>query len=315
MIDIVVTYCNDKDIEWKEKCKYYLKQENTTDRQATGEERYRDWDCFKYWFRGVEKNCEWVNKIFLIVANPSQLPKWLDTSNPKLRVVYHDEFIPKELLPTFNAITIELFINRIKDLSDTYIYCNDDFYFLNKVPSDMFFTSDEIPKYKDTATPLTKYREELLKGSDGTFYAILNNNMDFQLKVSGNKARSYGIDHLPMAHKKEFEKAVMDSYYTEFVNSHKASKFRHKSNLSLQVFTNLYRDLGNYEKYDLYYNSAYVTLKSDINFNEYYNCDMVCFNDTEQLDDYEKTKAKLIAFFEEKFPSKSSFERSNYDKS
>jgi hypothetical protein len=55
MIDIVVLYCNEKDEEWRKRLNEALKQEGSTDRQVTGEERYRDWDCFKYWFRGVEK--------------------------------------------------------------------------------------------------------------------------------------------------------------------------------------------------------------------------------------------------------------------
>ena len=308
MIDVVVTYCNDKDKEWKNKCDYYLKEEGTTDRQATGEERYRDWDCFKYWFRGIEENCKWINKIFLIEACESQLPKWLDRNNPKLRIVYHDEFIPKELLPTFNAVTIELFINQIKDLSDNYVYCNDDFYFLNKVPSNMFFTEKGIPVYDDNEGPLVKYNDNILKGSDGTFYKILNNNMDFQLKLNGENAKSWGIDHLPTAHKKYFENTIMKLYYKEFLDSQKPSRFRHKDNLSLQVFTNLYRDSQRFLRNNIYYNSKYVTLKSNVDFNQYYNCDMVCFNDTEQLDNYELTKEKFTAFLGEKFPNKSSFE-------
>ena len=57
-----------------------------------------------------------------------------------------------------------------------------------------------------------------------------------------------------------------------------------------------------------YENSAYVTLKSDINFQNYANKDMVCFNDTQDLDDFKITQRKLIEFLESKFPNKSSYE-------
>lgn len=308
MIDIVVTYCNDKDLEWKNQLGYYLKKEGTKDRQATGEERYRDWDCFKYWFRGVEKNCKWVNKIFLIVACPSQLPKWLDTSNPKLRIVYHEEFIPEILLPTFNASTIELFFNRIKDLSDNYVYCNDDFYFINPIGETKFFING-IPVYNDTVMPLMKYDGMLLEGTDATFYKTLNNCMDFQLKVSKDKAKGYGISHLPAPHIKSFEQFIYSKWKNDIIAAQLPSKFRYPTNLSPQVYTDLYRDLNDYIKdSDYSNNSKYVTLKSNVEFHKYLDYDMVCFNDTEQLDDYELTKERLIAFFESKFPDKSSFE-------
>ena len=60
---------------------------------------------------------------------------------------------------------------------------------------------------------------------------------------------------------------------------------------------------------DPYKNSAYCTLKSNTNFEEYKDKDMVCFNDTEQLDDYDVTKERFIEFLNKKFPKKSSYEK------
>lgn len=309
MTDIVVLYCNDKDENWKRQLDYYLGEEGSTDRQVIGEERYRDWECFKYWFRGVEKNCKWVNKVFLILASPSQVPKWLDITNTKLRIVYHEEFIPKILLPTFNASTIELFVNRIEDLSNNYVYCNDDFYFINPVGETNFFIN-EVPVYSGVSTPLIKYTGSLLEGTDATFYKMLNNCMDFQLKISKDKARSYEIEHLPSPHKKDFEQFIYSTWGDNIINAQIPSKFRHCTNLSQQVYLNLFRDLLEYVKDGEHHcNSKYVTLKSDVNFDDYSNCAMVCFNDTEQLDNYEVTKKKMIEFFEKKFPNKCSFER------
>ena len=131
MIDIVVPFYNDKDEHWKKIMYEYMEKEGSSDRQVIGEERYRDWDCFKYWFRGIENNCKWVNKVFLLVANETQIPDWLNTDYEKLRIVLHKEYVPKELLPTFNPMTIGAFIGYIPDLSDNYIACDDDYY-LNK---------------------------------------------------------------------------------------------------------------------------------------------------------------------------------------
>ena len=183
MIDIVVPFYNDSDNYWRNIMYDYMAKEGSNDRQVVGEERYRDWENFKYFFRGIEENCKWVNKVFVIVANETQIPEWLDTSNPKLKVVLHEEYIPKELLPTFNTMTIELFISRIEDLSDNYIYCNDDYFFLNPMSENMFFVND-LPVYKGESYELNKFGDDYLSGSDGTFYSMLNSNIDLQMKIS-----------------------------------------------------------------------------------------------------------------------------------
>ena len=307
MIDIVVPFYNDSDEKWRNVFREYLSKQNTDDRQVIGDERYRDWDCFKYFFRGIEKNCPWVNKVFLLVACESQVPDWLDTNNPKLRIVYHNEFIPEELLPTFNTFTIENYICKIKDLSNNYIYCNDDYFFLNPISSNMFFV-DDYPVYRDNGEKIFKFGSDYLNASDGTFYSVLNNGIDLQLEVSGDKAKWYTLDHLPVAHKKDFENEILDKYYNEFLEANKGC-FRDKYKYSNHVFTSLYRDLKRYYKFDNYYNSCYVALKSNVDFEKYKNCDMICFNDTEQLDDFETTKNKMISFFKNKFKDKSSYEK------
>lgn len=309
MIDIVVPFYNDSDNSWKNIMYNYMAKENSNDRQVIGDERYRHWECFKYWFRCVEKNCKWVNKVFLLVANKTQVPKWLNTKNPKLRIVLHEEFIPKELLPTFNTFTIEVFINKIKDLSDNYVYCNDDFYFLNYTNAEMFFIND-IPVFTDKKQKFEKFGAWWLESSDGTFYSILNNGMDLQYEICGDKAHWYALDHIPIAHKKNFESEIVDKYYDRFINANKKSRFRSKEMYSSHVFICLYRDLKTH--YVLSNNNSYlVTVTKDIDFEEHKNCKMVCFNDTEQLkkEDFEEVKNKMVNFFEKRFPNKSTYEK------
>jgi len=307
MIDIVIPYYNDSDEIWRNITRNYMTEEGSNDRQVIGEERYRDWDNFRYFFRGIEENCKWVNKIFLIVATESQIPDWLDTTNPKLRIVYHREYIPEELLPTFNPMTIELFVGNIEDLSDNYIYMNDDYFFLNPTKASMFFV-DNYPVYKDNKFELKKLDTS---GEDGTFYQILNNGMDLQTKICGDKAHWYSIYHLPLAHKKNFEKEIIDKYYEEFINANKSSKFRNKDNLCGHMFICLYQDLEPYYIFNSYTNSSYVSVRKDTNFDDYIDKQMVCFNDTQLLkqEDFEETKNRMLDFFSKKFPNRSSYER------
>ena len=138
-IDFVVTWVDGGDPAWlEEKAKYDPKISGAMDEDWNNNAiRYRDWDVLKYWFRGVEKNAPWVNKIHFITWG--HLPEWLDVDHPKLNIVKHSDFIPEEYLPTFNSNAIEMNMHRIEGLADKFVYFNDDMYLLRATkPTDFF---------------------------------------------------------------------------------------------------------------------------------------------------------------------------------
>ena len=131
-IDFVVTWVDGSDPAWlAEKAQY------SSDGGDVRNSRYRDWGQLKYWFRAVEKFAPWVNKIHFITYG--HLPKWLDVSSPKLHVVKHEDFIPKEYLPVFNSVAIEVHINKIPGLAEQFVYFCDDVYLMKPCkPTDFF---------------------------------------------------------------------------------------------------------------------------------------------------------------------------------
>lgn len=310
MVDIVVTYLNERDETWQKDFNYWKDKEikegkqEPTNRQAFGEERTREWDVFNYWFRGIENNCKWINKVFLIVQNEKHIPKWLNVDHPKLRIVYHEEYIPKKLLPTFNAMTIGMYVSNIKDLSENYIMCDDDYYFLNSINEDRFF-KDNKPIQLDNKIAYGLYG---LGGTDEVFFQTLNNNLKFEEKYMKEKVK-YGFHHLPEARLKSFEQKILEENKKEIDKSNSYSRFRNKNNLCPYMFNDLLKICNKAVLGNPYNNSAYCDLKSTVNFNDYINKDIVCFNDTERLDNYDITKQKLIEFLDKKFPNKSSYER------
>lgn len=118
-IDFVVPWVDGSDLQWQEE---YSRYSNV----PISPERYRDWGVFKYWFRAVEKYAPWVNKVHLITCG--QVPDWLNTECPKLNLVFHEDYIPYEWLPTFSSHPIELNMHRIPDLCEHFVYFNDDMY-------------------------------------------------------------------------------------------------------------------------------------------------------------------------------------------
>ncbi len=105
--------------------------------EDSSEERYRDWDTLRYWFRAVERFAPWAGHVHLLTWG--HLPEWLDRSHPDLRIVRHEDFIPPEYLPTFNSCPIELNMHRIEGLSERFVYFNDDIFLCRPVPSERFF--------------------------------------------------------------------------------------------------------------------------------------------------------------------------------
>ena len=134
-IDIVIPWVDGSDPEWQQEFRKYSAL--STGRDDNSEIRYRDWDNLQYLFRGIEKFAPWVCKVHFITTG--QKPKWLNLDAPKLNFVRHEDFIPKEWLPTFSVRPIELNLHRIEGLSEQFIFFNDDYFLLRPVKPERFF--------------------------------------------------------------------------------------------------------------------------------------------------------------------------------
>ena len=311
MTDIVITFLNETP-EWKAKFNYYKQEEinkgiiKETSKQAFGEERTRNWEFLKYWFRAVEKNCSWFNKIFIIVQDKSHIPEWINTNCDRLRVVTHDEYVPEELLPTFNSMTICMYISRIKDLSDNYIYCDDDMFFMNPIKEDRFF-KDGIAQHEDNRVEYKHYFD----GDE--FLHIMNNSLDFEEKFMDGEKIKYHFYHLPVAHMKQEELYIIEKNYKDILEKLNTSRFRHHTNIDPNVLSNILKLKGIYhvgENESVYGNCSYIALKPGINYEDFKDKDMICFNDTDlATEHFENIKKELNTFLEKTFPEKSIFER------
>ena len=131
-IDIVFPWVDGSDPAWQESKRQYSGSPADDD-----EVRFRDWGLLKYVFRGIEQNLPWVRKVHFITCG--HLPEWLNTDCPRLHVVKHSDYIPEQWLPTFSANPIELNIHRIPDLSEQFIYMNDDMFFVKPMEPEDFF--------------------------------------------------------------------------------------------------------------------------------------------------------------------------------
>lgn len=137
-IDIVIPWVDGSNSDWQDEFKKYSSDPLLCDVRF---ERYRDWNLLRYWFRGIEKFAPWVRKIHFITCG--HLPKWLDLDHPKLNVVLHEDYIPKEYLPVFSSHPIEIFMNRIQGLSEKFVYFNDDCFLISPTDRRIFFKGNK----------------------------------------------------------------------------------------------------------------------------------------------------------------------------
>ena len=303
-VDLVVTYLNSSDKNWQEQYNYWAQYEienklqDKNNKQAFGEERIRNWgDAFKYWFRGVAQNLPWVRYVHLIVFDEAHIPEWLDVNCPKLKIHYHRDFIPKEYLPTFNAINISNFICMLPDLSENYIHCDDDYYFFNYVDKSNFFYGVKPILDGDY------YKSPYVDGNK-EWEKIINSNVNFYMEHFDGEDKIYKMPHLPSVRNK-FVEQEMIKMFEEFIPK---SKFRTLDNLIIVYISYIYNH-RNSEIGDVWHNSQYVNLNFNTNFDGLKNKDMVCLNDTGDLKDYEQTNNKLNKFLYDLFPNKSIFEK------
>lgn len=158
-MDAVIPYVNSMDAEWR--MSYALNAGG-----HVNEQQYFDWGTLKYVLRGIEENMPFIKNVFLIVASESQIPDYVNRKTVK--IVFHEDFIPKEYLPTFNSCTIEMFLWNIHGLSEQFIYFNDDTIPCNPIQKEQLFTED--------GRPVIQFNDTEPKSKNARFVRIIRND-------------------------------------------------------------------------------------------------------------------------------------------
>ena len=136
-MDLVLAYVDGNDPQWQADYAAFVGGKPL-------QKRFRDWGTLPYLLRGIQRNLPFIERVFLVVARESQVPAWLDPET--VRVVLHRDFIPEEYLPLFNASSLELFLPRIPDLGERFLYFNDDIFPLLPLQEDDFFVDGKPAK-------------------------------------------------------------------------------------------------------------------------------------------------------------------------
>jgi len=229
-VDIVFTYVNSSDPEWKRlftKRMHGLEHENDN-------RRFRDLNTIMYALRGVEKFMPWISNVYFVVQGGTQIPKWLNLLHPRLKVVFHDEFIPKEYLPTFNSNVIEMFVHRLEGLSENFILANDDMIAVKPLKQEDYFR-DGIPVFKKVVQS-----EDYHLQNNGVFKNILFNNTSLEMKYLNTtnriQLRHY---HLFNPYRLSFWNKVFNRLEKDILSALQNSPMRTRRNINHWLISDL----------------------------------------------------------------------------
>lgn len=327
-VDIVVPWVDGSDVAWLAEKASYEGLIWDVDGEKNSAKRYRDLNLMKYWFRGIENFAPWVRKIHFLTWG--HVPAFLNIEHPKLHIVNHKDFIPKDCLPTYNANAIEVSLHRIPDLAERFVYFNDDFFLLKKTEKTDFFQNG-LPVMVATECPI--FQDDLYGNFLRNDMNLINRNFskrnqkknslerivhsvalhDFFCNIFSlpwKKYLGFKVEHGPMPYLK---RTWLDVWKKEelLLKMTQRSQFRDWSNVNQDVFHFWQIATGNFSQRAL---SHQMIVISDDNIDkvssilEGRKLKSICINDG-VVSNFDETCEKLRNAFEKILPQKSSFEK------
>ncbi len=278
---------------------------------AANDSRYISRDELRYSLRSLDMYADWVRHVYLVTDN--QVPAWLDTTNPRLTVVSHQElFGDRGRLPTFNSHAIESQLHRIDGLSEHYLYLNDDVFFGRPVSPSLFFHSNGLAQFyvSNAKVGLGPATED-----DMPVMSAAKNNRDLMAKMF-DRTISNKFKHVPHALRRSVMADMEQDFAADFERT-ASSQFRSHHDVSISASLAHYysyatgRSVPGVIRYlymDIARDDTPSRLKSLLWNRDY---DVFCLNDHDSRGyDAEQRARMLSTFFQAYYPVPSCFERS-----
>lgn len=329
-VDFVITWVDGQDPAWRaERARY---------REGNGEDaaecRYRDWGLLRYWFRGVEKFAPWARRIHFVTW--AHLPPWLNTKHPKLHIVRHEDYIPSEYLPTFNSHILEIYLHRIPDLAEQFVYFNDDMYIIRPLGPERFFHKGKPQDilafqpvianpsnplmshvYLNDALVLCKYfdKRENVRKQPGSYFHLGYPPLYFfynLLELSFPQYTGFCTVHTPNPFLKQTFQALWERE-GELLTGMSGHRFRDERDVTPCLFRSWQKLTGNFHARNTLRNFSYheIGLNNDrlVRTIQKQKSEIICVNDTWEGGDAKNIQAELQEAFQRILPETSSYER------
>lgn len=308
-IDLVYLWVNGNDPQWLAKRNACIGK--TEEKSAVNcDGRYADNDELKYSLRSIEKYAPWLRRIFIVTDN--QVPVWLDTANPKVRIVDHKEIMPDVCLPCFNSAVIEHFLYRIPGLAEHFIYANDDMFINKPVTPETFFGKDGLPIVRFNRRPFRKwtllFKEKVQGKRLSNYVQTIRNSAELVEKKYGKYYGGKTHHNIDAYLRSDYEHAA--KVFEDEIRTTLPNHVRSENDIQRNIYS--YVALAE-KRAHLHYVTQRTSFRLHIqNESHYgklerYNPILFCMNDSQYAKDCDRKRA--AAFLDKRFPEKSQYEK------
>ena len=209
-IDAVVTWVDGDDPAHRAKRMKYESREQEMNDEVGGEIRYKSIGEIRYCIASLLRFAPFLRKIFIVTdGQDPQLGEFLDKHFPDrktaIEIIDHKVIYRgyEKYLPIFAARSIETVLWRIPDLSEHYIYLNDDFMLVAPtVPEDYFQDGKAICYAYKFSIPFAKFVHAVKPRRKGFKISGFKDSQVNAALTAGEKRYFLYIGHTPLAVRK-----------------------------------------------------------------------------------------------------------------
>lgn len=149
IIDAVITWVDGYDRIHQHKLASHLTALGIERPETAAPTRFNQCGEINYCVKSILRFAPWIRTIYIVTdtQTPPIVQQLAGTPHEgRIKLVDHrDIFLGFEhCLPTFNSVTIESMLWKIKGLSEQFIYFNDDVALMRPVQSNHFFQGDQV---------------------------------------------------------------------------------------------------------------------------------------------------------------------------
>lgn len=249
IVDAVITWVDGNDPMHKAKMEKFIENKKTINSKNV-RTRFDQVNEIEFAVKSILKYAKFVRNIFIVTDN--QTPDFLKDKE-KAAIEYPNVFIVDhktifegyhQYLPTFNCLPIESLLYKIPNISEYFLYLNDDSFILRKLEVSDFFI-DKKPVIRGFWTSF--YENIWYKKAQKTLYKILGKKSKEKIygykKGQQNIAKILGfkkyvrLDHTIAP----LRKSTFENFYDEFpelLDINIKHRFRHYEQYTNQSLAN-----------------------------------------------------------------------------
>ncbi len=250
-IDVVIAWVDGSDPELSKKRMKYLDSNEKDLIPGANPTRFHSLNEISYCVLSILKFAPFVRKIFIVTdkQNPNidnVVKQYFPERVSDIQIVDHSEIFEgyEDYLPTFNSICISNMLWRIKDLSNQFVYFNDDVFLVKHIKPSVWFQNNRpvlrgkwmLPPYERLIWDgLKSFFQSTILGKQIERVSSFQVNQWNAALLHGFKFRYFVSGHTPLA----LDKKRLKDYFTlhpEKLKENLKHRFRKYSQFNTEFF-------------------------------------------------------------------------------